>query len=165
MTRGASRLVLWTGLVAAVLGAAPAGAAAQESAARCPMILQRVTVAARDSLLGSLEPGEIALRGFVRDEAGDGVAGVVVVIEGTSYGTLTSDDGGYLIRMRGPERVPMRPMVRACEPGWRYLTEIREVRLLSPSDGIIVVRDGVAMPEPGHAVRLDFSIRARPNVF
>lgn len=161
----ALRALIGVAVAIAGVGAAPATAAAQEAARHCPPIQNRVSPAVRDSLLESLEPNEIALTGFVRDEAGQGVAGLVVVIEGTSYGTQTADDGGYLIRMRGRERIPHRPMVRACDTGWSYLTEVRELVLTAPWDGTVVVIDGVQHPNPGHAVRLDFTIRRRPGRF
>jgi hypothetical protein len=34
-----------------------------------------------------------------------------------------------------------------------------------PRIGLLAAALSAALPEPGHAVRLDFSIRARPNRF
>jgi hypothetical protein len=140
---------------------------AQETPERCLVELSRMSVAARDSALRSLEANEIALTGFVRDEAtGAPVRDITVSVVGTHLQAPTGEDGGYLIRhVNQAANLPSRPMVKACEIGWDYLTEIREVRLTSPSDGTVVVIDGQTMSNPGHAVRLDFLVRRRPGVF
>lgn len=145
----------------------PGRSAAQDASAHCPVVLHLTAPAVRDSLLQSLDPGEIALTGFVRDEAtGAPVSRLVVRIEGSRLGTTTSEDGGYLIRHANrAEGVPARPMVRVCEPGGEYLIEIREARLVTPWDGTVVVIDGTPVSSPGYAVRLDFVVRRRPNVF
>lgn len=140
---------------------------AQDGPLGCPVSLHRVQPAARDSMLRSLEANEIALTGFVRDEAtGAPVPNIVVTIEGTSLATQTAEDGGYLIR--GANRasaLSRRPMVRACDTGWDYLTEVREVILAGPGHGTVVVIGGQTMADPGHAVRIDFLVRRRPSVF
>lgn len=145
----------------------PVGGAAQEPHARCPVVAHRTPPAARDSLLHSLDPEEIALTGFVRDQAtGEPVPDMIVVFDGTGTGTMTAEDGSYLIRRLDSTDGLERPlMVKACDLAWQYLSEVREVMLVTPWLGTVVVIDGRTMPNPGHAVRLDFVVRRRPNVF
>jgi hypothetical protein len=158
----------WRHTAAALLSLAffPIASEAQDAPARCPNGLHRTPIAERDSLLRSLEGDEIALTGFVRDEAtGAPVAGIVISIDGSNRETRTTEDGGYLIRLvhRGETLDPI--MIRACEPGRGYLTEVREVLLITPYTGTVMVFDGKSVANPGYAVRLDFLVRRRPAVF
>lgn len=139
----------------------------QDDSARCPVVLHQSAPQARDSALQSLEADEIALTGYVRDEAtGMPVPNIVVATAGSSQATTTAQDGGYLIRrLNRAGDIPRRPMVKACDLAWEHLTEIREVMLITPWAGTVVVIDGNAMSNPGYAVRLDFVIRQRPPVF
>jgi hypothetical protein len=158
----------WLHAAAALLSLAffPIASEAQDAPAPCPVALHRTPIAERDSLLRSLQPNEIALTGFVRDEAtGAPVAGIVVSIDGSSRRTTTTEDGGYLIRLIQRGEAPYPTMIRACELGRDYLTEVREVMLITPWEGTVVVIDGVAAGDPGYAVRLDFLVRRRPGVF
>lgn len=152
---------------AAILLSLPKAAAAQESSRGCPIPRHVSHPAVRDSILRSLEADERALTGLVRDEGtGKPVPGIVVAIEGTDRVTMTGADGGYVLRFL--ERIELRPrplMARACELGWDYLTDVREVSLVTPWGDARVVRDGVALPGRPYAVRLDFRIRRRPTEF
>ena len=148
--------------VALALGAGTMDVGAQEVPA-CPPVLHRMDSATMDSVLATLQPDEVALTGTVTDEAtGEPVAGLHVRIEATDLATTTNDDGRYLIRDR--TRVPTRAMVSVCS-GWEYLREVRELFAITPWNGTVVVIDGTTMSDPGHAVRLDFRVRRRPDVF
>ncbi|HYW13973.1 MAG TPA: hypothetical protein VE871_18560 [Longimicrobium sp.] len=152
---------------AILLAAAPMAAAAQDGPVRCPAPRDHSLPAQRDSILRSLALDELALTGFVRnEETGEPVPGIAVGIDGSDRVTLTGVDGGYVLRFLDRIPSPARPlMARACEPGRDYLTEVREVSLLSRRDEIVVVTDGVAAPKPGYAARLDFRVRPRPIPF
>ena len=164
--RGARRLICAASVVAAAAG--PISLHGQAASADCQVIPRSLPPAARDSVLRSLNPDEIALTGFVRDaQTGAPVRLATVLVEGTTWGMMTAEDGGYLIRfVEGGGPMPSRPMVKACEVGWEYLTEVREVFLKTPWEGTVVVGpDGVPFRNPGYAVRLDFELRQRPSVF
>jgi hypothetical protein len=139
--------------------------AAQE---RCPVILHRTPPAQRDSLLRTLEAEEVVITGFVHDEmTGTPVPAMTVFLDGTRQGTMTAEDGSYLIRrVSRAEGLSNPRMIKACALGWEYLTEVREVVLEDPNEGLIVTgADGRSAPRPGYAVRLDFRVRRRPSVF
>lgn len=147
--------------------ATPILARAQEPVRRCPATLRQLTPAVVDSMLLSLQPDEVALTGTVRDEAtGEPLVGIMISIEGSGAGSVTSSDGRYVLRLLN-ERADLSysPMVRACDLRRGYLTEVREVVLQTPWSGTVVVINGVAASEPGFAVRLDFVMRRRPTVF
>ena len=156
-----------TALALPLLIFSPLALKGQAVTADCRPLLHRTPPEVRDSLLQSLKPEEIVLTGFVRDEAtGEPVPGAVLTIEGSGLGTTTSADGGYLIRLlnlRGS--LPSRPMVRVCTLALEYLTDIREVVLTPPWDGIAVMIDRKPALNPGYAVRIDFIIRRTPPVF
>ncbi len=141
-------------------------AAEAQSATRCEPARHVLTAEARDSALQALEADEIAVTGFVVDEAtGEPVAGLVVRIDGTSHATYTDREGGYLFRHLWRDTPAQHRLVHVCSLDWEYLTEARELFVTTPWSDIVVVVDGVALPNPGHAVRLDFRVRRRPAVF
>lgn len=148
--------------VALAAGVGGENASAQE-VPPCPPVIHRMDSATMDSVLAKLGPNEVALTGTVTDEAtGEPVPGLRVRIEGTDLATTTNAEGRYLIRNRS--RVPTRAMVSVCS-GWDYLREVREVFAVTPWEGTVVVIDGKTISDPGHAVRLDFRVRRRSNVF
>lgn len=154
------------------LAAVPRVAVAQEATGACPLRREWVNhtpPAQRDSLLRALEPREKAVTGFVLDTDGNPVAATLVSIDGSERGTMTAEDGSYLLRYlerEGGLAGSHRPMIRACAPGWEHLTELRELFMASPDGDVVVIGpDGVPSVPRGYAVRVDFVVRRRPSEF
>ena len=131
----------------------------------CFSTFPRIERAERDSLLRSLEIREVAVTGFVRDAAGAPVPNIVVTIDGMQHGTMTASDGGYLIRFMEREKNivashALGPVVRACDPFQEWLTEMREIQVVTP-DGDVIVQ---GRPPAGYAIRLDFVVRRKVPV-
>ncbi len=166
--RSKARSRLCTAAAALSLGLIPAAGLAQDRRPPpCFSTYPSLGPAERESRLQSLTVEEVAITGFVRDEAGAPVANVVVTVDDTYMGTMTAADGGYLLRFLNLQKGIRRPgpMVRACSPYFEWLTEVREIQTITPNGDVVVLDvNGVAHPNPGYAVRLDFVVRRRRSV-
>lgn len=152
--------------------AIPRVAAAQEATGACMLRsewLNQTPPARRDSILRALAPNEKAVTGFVLDTEGRPVAATLVSIDRSERGTMTAEDGSYLLRYlerEGGLSGSHRPMIRACAPGWEHLTELRELFMASPDGDVVITGpNGVPLPPRGYAMRVDFVVRARPREF
>ena len=136
----------------------------------CYSTFPRIERAQRDSLLQSLEAREVAVTGFVRDEAGAPVPNIIVTVDGMQHGTMTASDGGYLIRFMDREKnivasSAIGPVVRACDRDREWLAEMREIQVVTPNGDVLVYDvNGVVHPPAGYAIRLDFVVRRKIRV-
>jgi hypothetical protein len=160
---------LFTAAGLLALAAVPRPGVAQGARADCPLALAMPGRPPPDTLPQPAGGRGITLTGFLRDAEGKPLPAMVVALEWTERATMTAADGSYRIRFMEGEGDPAgrrRPMVRACAPGWEYLTEIQEVQLHSPDGDIIIVSpDGSRSTPQDFTVRLDLVLHPRRSQY